>query len=248
MANVDVADSGAVLIQEIEAIGIYLGPIILLLSLFLMFRGHEKLQFVAAITGAGIGYVLTPLVHSQLELFLESDVRTLYVLIGMIIIIAGLMAFFIQYSIRMIAFFFIYIIFSSAFKFLSANGFEFVQGEEVSGIMAIVAFFLVRMVRGILPLLVSAFLGSVGVMSAMLLLSGNQLSLLGPSNTSSLLMVGVLFTISFTLQYRQIKKKKAKEMKAANPDMPEMRQVGMGNQVQSRQRRAGDLPDLRDFS
>ena len=107
MANVDVADSGAVLIQEIEAIGIYLGPIILLLSLFLMFRGHEKLQFVAAITGAGIGYVLTPLVHSQLELFLESDVRTLYVLIGMVIIIAGIMAAFIQYSIRMIAFFFI---------------------------------------------------------------------------------------------------------------------------------------------
>ena len=248
MANAQVADSGAVLIQEIETIGIYLGPIILALSLFLMFKGHEKLQLAAGITGAGIGYVLTPLVHGQFEQYFGSEIRVLYILLGMVIVIAGLMAAFIEYSIRMMAFFFIYIIFSSSFKFLSANGFEFVQSEEVSGVMAIVAFFLVRMVRGVLPLLVSAFLGSIGVMSAMLLLSGNPLSLLGPSNTSSLLMIGVLFTLSFTLQYRQIKKKKAKEKREANPEMPEMRQVGAGNRIQSRRRKAGDLPDLRDFS
>lgn len=248
MANPEVAESGAVLIQEIESVGIYLGPIILVLSLFIMFRGHEKLQLAAGITGAGIGYVITPLIHSQLQELLGSEIRALYVLIGTVVLFAGIMAAFIQYSIRMMAFFSIYLAFSSIFKFLTANGFDFVQSEGVTGVMAIVAFFLVRLVRGILPLLVSAFLGSLGLMSAMLLLTGNQLSLLTPSNTSTILMAGVLFTLSFTWQYRVIKKKKEKEKMEANPEMPGMVQVGKGNQVQTRQRKAGDLPDLRDFS
>jgi hypothetical protein len=45
-----------------------------------------------------------------------------------------------------------------------------------------------------------------------------------------------------------IRKKKAKEKKEANPEIPEMTHVGSGNRMVSRRRRAGDLPDLRDFS
>ena len=67
MASDKVADSGAVLLQEIETVGFYLGPILLVLSLFIMFRGHEKLNLAAGVTGAGIGYVLTPLIHSQIQ-------------------------------------------------------------------------------------------------------------------------------------------------------------------------------------
>ena len=123
MATGNAADSGAVLIQEIENVGIYLGPIILVLSLFIMFRGHDKLQFAAGITGAGIGYVATPLIHIQLQELLGSEIRVLYVLIGTIVLFAGIMSIFIQYSIRMMAFFSISLAFSSIFKFLSANGF-----------------------------------------------------------------------------------------------------------------------------
>ena len=61
-------------------------------------------------------------------------------------------------------------------------------------------------------------------------------------------MVAVLFILSFSWQFNAVKKKKAKEKKEENAEMPQMRRVGNGNQVQSRQRRAGDLPDLRDFS
>jgi len=95
---------------------------------------------------------------------------------------------------------------------------------------------------------VSALLGSLGLMASMLLLTGGQLSLLSPSNTSTILMAGVLFTLSFTWQYRVIKKKKDKEREDANPEMPEMLQVGKRNEIKSRRRQAGDLPDLRDFS
>ncbi len=248
MASDKVADSGAVLLQEIETVGFYLGPILLVLSLFIMFRGHEKLNLAAGVTGAGIGYVLTPLIHSQIQNSFEIEIRLLYVLMGMVLLVAILMAALVQYSIGMMAFFSIYLLFSSLFKFLIANGFEFVEGEEISGLMAIGAFFLVRAVRGILPLLVSALLGSLGLMMSMLLLSGNSITLLSASNTSTVLMVCVLFVLSFSWQYRVIREKKAKEKSEANPEMPEITHIGRGNRMMSRQRRAGDLPDLRDFS
>jgi nitrate/nitrite transporter NarK len=99
--------------------------------------------------------------------------------------------------------------------------------------------------RNVLPVLVSGLLGSMGTMGAMLLLTGNPLTLMTTSNNSTLMMLIVLFVLSFTWQYNQIKSKK----KNANqdPNMPQMQQVD-GQQIQTRQRRAGDLPDLRDFS
>ncbi len=248
MVNGKVADSGTVLLQEIETVGAYLGPILLVVSLFLMFRGHEKLYVVSGITGAGIGYVLTPLVHSQIQNYFEIEIRLLYVLMAMVLVAALFLMIFVQYSVGMMAFLSIYLLFSSLFKFLVANGVEFVQGEEISGLMAIGAFFLVRAVRGILPLFVSALLGSLGLMASMLLLSGNSITLMSASNTSTLLMVCVLFVLSFSWQYRVIREKKAKEKREANPEMPEMTHIGRGNRMKSRRRQAGDLPDLRDFS
>ncbi|NCG00985.1 MAG: hypothetical protein GWP25_04235 [Euryarchaeota archaeon] len=85
-------------------------------------------------------------------------------------------------------------------------------------------------------------------MSATLLLSSEPLTLLSPSNSSTVLMICVLFLLSFTWQYTDIRKKKKKAQNEANPDIPEMQHVARGNQVQARQRRVGDLPDLRDFS
>jgi hypothetical protein len=58
-------------------------------------------------------------------------------------------------------------------------------------------------------------------------------------------MLSVLFILSFSWQYSQIRSKKAKSNQ--DPNMPQMQHVS-GTQVQTRQRRAGDLPDLRDFS
>lgn len=250
MATASVDDFGSTLFQEIESIGPILGPIMLLISLFLIFKGHERLQFAAAITGAGIGYALTGLVYEQLianDIPVRQD-QTIYVMGVLIVISASIMAATVQLSIRMMAGFFIYISFSGFFVFLNENGVEVVDTQMITGVMAIIAFFAVRYVRNILPILVSSLLGSLGLMGAVLLLSGQQLSLLSPSNTSTLLMISVLFLLSFTWQYSDIRRKKALAESLGNPDMPEMRHVGRGNQVQSRKRRAGDLPDLRDFS
>tara|TARA_X000001036_G_scaffold411354_1_gene424012 strand:- start:1511 stop:2305 length:795 start_codon:yes stop_codon:yes gene_type:complete len=250
MATTGVDDFGSTLLQEIESVGPILGPVILLISLFLIFKGHERLQFAAAITGAGIGYTLTGLVYEQLianNIPVRQD-QTIYVMGVLIVICASIMAATIQMSIRLMAGFFIYISFSGFFVFLNENGVEVVDTEFITGVMAIIAFFAVRFVRNILPVLVSSLLGSLGLMSAVLLLSGQSLNLLTPSNSSTLLMISVLFFLSFIWQYTDIRKKKALAASRGNPDMPQMQHVGRGNQVQARRRRAGDLPDLRDFS
>ena len=152
----------------------------------------------------------------------------------------------IQMSIRIMAGFVIYISFAGLFEFMQSKGFEVVESELIQGTMAIVAFFSVRWMRNILPIFVSALLGSLGVMGGMLLLNGSPLTLMTTSNNSTLMMIFVLFTISFLYQYKEIKHKKKKQN--ADPKMPQMQQVGTRGQVKTRTRRGGDLPDLRDFS
>ena len=250
MATGGVDDFGSSLFQEIENIGPVLGPVMLLLSLYLIFRGHEKLQFAAAITGAGIGWALTEFVYTQL---MANDVpvrqdQTIYIMGALVVVCAAILAATVQLSIRMMAGFFIYISFSGIFNFLNENGFEVVDSEAITGSMAIVAFFAVRLIRTILPVLVSSLMGSLGLMCSVILISGQSLELLAPSDTTTLLMVCVLFLLSFTWQYSDVRRKKALAQREAQPDMPEMQHVGSGNQLQARRRRAGDLPDLRDFS
>ncbi|HJL96889.1 MAG TPA: hypothetical protein QF401_01935 [Candidatus Poseidoniaceae archaeon] len=251
MGTPNVDDIGATLSQELESIGPVLGPIMLLLSLFLIFRGHEKLQFAAAITGAGIGYTLTGFVYEQLisnNVPVRQD-QTIYVMGVLIVICASIMAATVQMSIRMMAGFFIYISFSGLFVFLNENGYEVVDSQAITGGMAIVAFFAVRLIRNILPILVSSLMGALGLMGAVLLLSGEPLTMLSPTNSSTAMMVCVLFLLSFAWQYTDIRRKKKKEHAEMNPEIPDMQHVARGNnQVQARRRRAGDLPDLRDLS
>ena len=109
MATGGVDDFGSTLFQEIESVGPILGPVMLAISLFLIFKGHERLQFAAAITGAGIGYTLTGVVYEQLianDIPVRQD-QTIYVMGVLIVIRASIMAATVQMSIRMMAGFFI---------------------------------------------------------------------------------------------------------------------------------------------
>ena len=129
-----------------------------------------------------------------------------------------------------------------AYSFLSFS----VESELIQGTMAIVAFFSVRWMRNILPIFVSALLGSLGVMGGMLLVNGSPLTLMTTSNNSTLMMIFVLFSLSFLWQYKEIQHKKKKQN--VDPKLPQMQQVGAGGRVNTRTRKGGDLPDLRDFS
>ena len=49
MANPKVSEASSILLSELGNIGPILGPIMIIISLFLMFKGHERLQLVAGI-------------------------------------------------------------------------------------------------------------------------------------------------------------------------------------------------------
>jgi|TARA_B100001094_G_scaffold333357_1_gene411047 hypothetical protein len=245
MANPKVSEASSILLSELGNIGPILGPIMIIISLFLMFKGHERLQLVAGITGAGIGFVLTPLAYTQIAEF-DLEIRQLYIMMLLILVCGGIMSATIQMSIRIMAGFVIYISFAGLFEFLQGRGFEVVESELIQGTMAIVAFFSVRWMRNILPIFVSALMGSLGVMGGMLLVNGSPLTLMTTSNNSTLMMILVLFTLSFLWQYKEIKHKKKQQN--LDPKLPQMQQVSAGGRVNTRKRKGGDLPDLRDFS
>ena len=56
----DINDVSSPLLDELSALGPVFGIVLILGGVFLMLRGHERLQYVAGATGAGMGYVLTP--------------------------------------------------------------------------------------------------------------------------------------------------------------------------------------------
>jgi hypothetical protein len=252
MAVEEVADTGTVLMQEIEAVGPPMGLVIILVSIYLMFFGYAKLKVVAAGCGAGIGYLLTPLIYSLSGDSL-SGVPQLYFMIGVILLFAAAMALTIQTSIRIMASLLVYLCFSNLFLILTARGFDFVNSELVTGLMVVVAFFSVRLIRKYLSLMVSALLGSLGCMGGMLILTGESLTLMSPESASTLLMVAVMVTLSSVWQYKQMAHlaKKENEM----PKLPDVQHPkgtphpnpGMIDKGPKR-RRLGDLPDLRDFS
>ncbi|MCH1423106.1 MAG: hypothetical protein L7U62_06420 [Candidatus Poseidoniaceae archaeon] len=244
MATPTIDEASSLLLDELGVIGPFLGPLMLAVSLFLMFRGHERLQLVAGMTGAGIGFIITPLVYTTVWDF-GFEIDQLYVMILLIVLCGVFMSATIQLSIRIMAGFLIYVSFAGVFEFLQGKGFEIVEGDLIQGLMAIIAFFSVRWIKNILPVLVSGLLGSLGTMGGMLLLTGNPLTLMSTRNTSTLLMLAILFLLSFSWQYSQIKAKKEKQNQ--EPTLPQMQQVP-GSAVKPRRRRGNDLPDLRDFS
>lgn len=254
MAVEEVAETGTVLMQEIEAVGPPIGLAIMLVSIYLMFFGYAKLKMVAAGCGAGIGYLLTPLIYSLFGDTLSS-VPQLYFMIGVVILFAAVMALTIQTSIRVMASLLVYLFFSNLFVLLTAKGFEFVNSELVTGLMVVVAFFSVRLIRKYLALMVSALLGSLGCMAGMLVLTGESLTLMSAESVSSLLMVAVMVTLSSVWQYKQMSYLAKKEKENEMPNLPDV-QHPKGTPHQNpgmidkgpKRRRLGDLPDLRDFS
>ena len=81
MVDIDMPDVGSPLLEQINALGPLFGLVLIGAGVFLMLRGHERLQYVAGAVGGGIGYVFTPIVHdlipdgtvSELSLIVHLD-------------------------------------------------------------------------------------------------------------------------------------------------------------------------------
>lgn len=243
MVDIDMPDVGSPLLEQINALGPLFGLVLIGAGVFLMLRGHERLQYVAGAVGGGIGYVFTPIVH---DLIPDGTVSELSLMFILILLSAGIMLMTIQMSIHLMASFGIYICFSWTFQWLDGQGFEVTDSEFITNAMAVIAFFSVIWIRKKLPMLVSGLLGSIATLGGMLVLNGQTLNDLNPKSTSTMAIVLVFWMLSVSLQMRAIKRKKELE----NPEEAEETRSNGRKQVrenphQYRTPSEYDLPDLR---
>lgn len=236
----DVNEVSSTLIDELDTLGPLLGIVLILAGVFLMLRGHERLQYVAGATGAGIGYVLTPTLSTLVP---DLGIKDLHLMVILMMLLAGIMLMTIQLSIYLMASIGTYILFSWSFRWLEGQGMEIADSEFITNVMAIVAFFSVIWVRKQLPMLISALLGAISTLSGLLVLSGQPLAQFSPEDSSTLVIVFVLFLLSVTFQSRAIKRKYEEEFGEEVPP-PAQHNQGAGQQ-QRRSYSPYDLPDLR---
>ncbi|MDG1537526.1 MAG: hypothetical protein P8Q85_03100 [Candidatus Poseidoniaceae archaeon] len=237
----DVADVSSPLMDELSALGPIFGIVLILGGVFLMLRGHERLQYVAGATGAGMGYVLAPTLSSMIP---DTGLEDLHVMIILMMLFSGIMLMTIQMSIYLMASMGTYIMFSWSFHWLDGQGMEIADSEFITNVMAIVAFFSVIWVRKQLPMLVSALLGSIATLSGLLVLNGQPLANFNPQNTSTLAIVLVLFIVSVTLQSRAIKRKHREEDGEEEPPPTKYTNQSTAPRT-TRTPSEYDLPDLR---
>ena len=242
MVDIDMPNVSSPLLEQLEALGPVLGVLLILGGIFLMIRGHERMQYIAVAVGAGLGYIMTPMVYSLIP---DGTLDELYLMGILVALLAGIMLMTVQVTVSLSGSLIVYYTFSSAFKWLEGKGVEFASSEFVTNGMAVAAFFLVVYVRKKMPVFVSALLGSISTLSGMLVLSGRTLDTLSPRNTSSIVIVLILSTLSVFVQMRAIKRK----YDAENPEeVGETRRRGELAEDDPRIYRAPsryDLPDLR---
>lgn len=236
----DVNEVSSTLIDELDTLGPLLGIVLILSGVFLMLRGHERLHYVAGATGAGIGYVLTPTLSTLVP---DLGIKDLHLMVILMMLLAGIMLMTIQLSIYLMASIGTYILFSWSFRWLEGQGMEIADSEFITNVMAIVAFFSVIWVRKQLPMLISALLGAISTLSGLLVLSGQPLAQFSPEDSSTLVLVFVLFLLSVTFQSRAIKRKYEEEFGEEAP-APAQQTQGAAQQ-QRRSYSPYDLPDLR---
>ena len=236
----DVNEVSSTLIDELDTLGPLLGIVLILAGVFLMLRGYERLHYVAGATGAGIGYVLTPTLSTLVP---DLGIKDLHLMVILMMLLAGIMLMTIQLSIYLMASIGTYILFSWSFRWLEGQGMEIADSEFITNVMAIVAFFSVIWVRKQLPMLISALLGAISTLSGLLVFSGQPLAQFSPEDSSTLVLVFVLFFLSVTVQSRAIKRKYEEEFGEDAP--PPAQQNHGAAQQQRRSYSPYDLPDLR---
>ena len=236
----DVNEVSSTLIDELDTLGPLFGIVLILAGVFLMLRGYERLHYVAGATGAGIGYVLTPTLSTLVP---DLGIKDLHLMVILMMLLAGIMLMTIQLSIYLMASIGTYILFSWSFRWLEGQGMEIADSEFITNVMAIVAFFSVIWVRKQLPMLISALLGAISTLSGLLVLSGQPLAQFSPEDSSTLVIVFVLFFLSVTIQSRAIKRNYQDEFGEEAPPPAEQNQVAA--QQQRRSYSPYDLPDLR---
>jgi len=149
----------------IDEAGLNTGVIILIFSVYLFLQGHRRLDVIGAAAAAMVGYMFAPEAH---EAAMSLDLFTLDPTLfqnTFAIICAGLGMVIMRVTVRSLAvfitFLFVYTLIQAGERFdVDLEG-----GYFLPGVLSIVSFFFIRKVQEILPKLISALIGSLGMLT-----------------------------------------------------------------------------------
>jgi len=149
----------------IDEAGLNTGVIILIFSVYLFLQGHRRLDVIGAAAAAMVGYMFAPEAH---EAAMSLDLLTLDPTLfqnTFAIICAGLGMVIMRVTVRSLAvfitFLFVYTLIQAGERFdVDLEG-----GYFLPGVLSIVSFFFIRKVQEILPKLISALIGSLGMLT-----------------------------------------------------------------------------------
>ena len=204
------------LATKMEDLGAPLGVAILLLSILLFLQGHRRLPLVSFISGASIGYFISPQVTPLAEELGLSITATQ--ITGITCFLIGvILSALVKISTRMLTSAFIFVTFSTGIQTLNNYGFDIERSNLWSGIAALAAIFLTMGINRLLPMIVSALLAAFGCLLAALLLTANPLSTFEPIQIKTFVLMTPIFVFSLLLQRIDIQKLEERELAKDDP-------------------------------
>ena len=201
----------------IDEAGLSTGVIILIFSLYLFVQGHRRLDVIGAAAAAMVGYIFAPEAH---EAAMSLDLFTLDPTLfqnTFAIICAGLGMVIMRVTVRSLAVFITFLFVYTLIQFSGRFGVDLEGGYILPGVLSIVPFFFIRKLQEILPKLLSALLGSTGMLTFCIIAFDLSPTYLDVETSLVPFVVLPLSVGSWLLQSRDERIQEEKREKEENP-------------------------------
>ena len=211
-------DLSSTLVEIESTVGPYLGPILIVVSLFLMWQGHRRIGIVGGLAGGSIGFFFGSALFDLLEGLVEG-LEEIHVQIGAAVLGALIVNAMLQSAFRLMGAALALLALATLMRYLEENGIQGIDRntESVLGIVVTLAMFIAtRGLRHIMPMLFSAALAGVSLMSAyLLMIEGAALSSLDPLHPDQVPIQGALALLALLTQRLDAKRVKIRNLKKA---------------------------------
>lgn len=211
-------DLSSTLVEIESTVGPYLGPILIVVSLFLMWQGHRRIGIVGGLAGGSIGFFFGSALFDLLEGLVEG-LEEIHVQIGAAVLGALIVNTMLQSAFRLMGAGLALLALATLMRYLEENGIQGIDRntESVIGIVVTLAMFIAsRGLRHIMPMLFSAALAGVSLMSAyLLMIEGAALSSLDPLHPDQVPIQAALALLALLTQRLDAKRVKIRNLKKA---------------------------------
>ncbi len=201
----------------IDEAGLNTGVVILIFSVYLFLQGHRRLDVIGAAAAAMVGYMFAPEAH---EAAMSLDLFTLDPTLfqnTFAIICAGIGLAIMRITVRSLAVFITFLFVYTLIQFSGRFGVDLEGGYILPGVLSIVSFFFIRKLQEILPKLISALIGSMGILTFCIIAFNLSPTYLDIETSLVPLVTLPLAVGSWLLQTRDQRIQEEKREKEENP-------------------------------